>query len=88
MKCWMYGVIDADDARDFRPNELVSDADAALWIINANGLTASAIGAPETRTFADALVAAAKPKGNFTLSPYSAQLCLSMLANGAQGETR
>lgn len=89
MQCWMYGVIDTKDALDFRPNGLVSGEEAAQWIKNANAVTASAYWTPEEAgTFADALVRAAAPEGNWTLSPYSARLCLSMLANGAKGETQ
>ena len=90
MRCWMYGVIDTQDAMDFRPNDLVSGEDAAQWIENANAVTASAYWTPEEAgTFADAFVRAAAPKeGNWTLSPYSARLCLAMLANGAKGETQ
>lgn len=88
MQCWMYGVIDTGDQPDFHPNDAVSGLDAQSWVVRANGLTVGAVGAPETRTFADALVAAAQAEGNFTLSPYSARLCLAMLANGAKGETQ
>lgn len=90
MRCWMYGVIYTQDAMDFRPNDLVSGEEAAQWIENANAVTASAYWTPEEAgTFADAFVRAAAPKeGNWTLSPYSARLCLAMLANGAKGETQ
>lgn len=90
MRCWMHGVIDTQDAMDFRPNDLVSGEEAAQWIENANAVTASAYWTPEEAgTFADAFVRAAAPKeGNWTLSPYSARLCLAMLANGAKGETQ
>ena len=90
IRCWMYGVIDTQDAMDFRPNDLVSGEEAAQWIENANAVTASAYWTPEEAgTFADAFVRAAAPKeGNWTLSPYSARLCLAMLANGAKGETQ
>ena len=90
IRCWMYGVIDTQDAMDFRPNDLVSGEEAAQWIENANAVTASAYWTPEEAgTFADAFVRAAAPKeGNWTLSPCSARLCLAMLANGAKGETQ
>lgn len=89
MQCWMYGVIDTENSLDFRPNGLVSGEEAAQWIKNANAVTASAYWTPEEAdTFADALVRAAAPEGNWTLSPYSARLCLAMLANGAKGETQ
>ena len=89
MQCWMYGVIDTQDAPEFRPKGLVSGEEAAQWIANANAVTASAYWTPEeAQTFADALVRAAEPDGNWTLSPYSARLCLAMLANGAKGETQ
>lgn len=89
MQCWMYGVIDTRDALDFRPNGYVSGEEAAQWIENANAVTASAYWTPEeVDTFADALVRAAAPEGNWALSPYSARLCLAMLANGAKGETQ
>lgn len=90
MRCWMYGVIDTQYATDFRPNDWVSGEEAAQWIENANAVTASAYWTPEEAgTFADAFIRAAAPKeGNWTLSPYSARLCLAMLANGAKGETQ
>lgn len=89
MQCWMYGVIDTKDMPDFRPDGLVSGEEAAEWITNANAVTASAYWIPEEAdTFADALVRAAAPEGNWVLSPYSARLCLAMLANGAKGETQ
>lgn len=89
MQCWMYGVIDTKDALDFRPNGMVSGEEAAQWIKNANAVSANAYWTPEEAgTFADALVRAAAPEGNWTLSPYSARLCLAMLANGAKGETQ
>lgn len=89
MQCWMYGVIDTENSLDFRPNGLVSGEEAVQWIKNANAVTASSYWTPEEAgTFADALVRAAAPEGNWTLSPYSARLCLAMLANGAKGETQ
>ena len=89
MQCWLYGVIDTKGMSDFQPNGLVSGEEAADWITNANAVTASAYWTPEEAgTFADALVRAAAPEGNWVLSPYSARLCLAMLANGAKGETQ
>lgn len=89
MQCWMYGVIDTKDMPDFQPDGLVSGEEAAEWITNANAVTASAYWTPEEAgTFADALVRVAEPEGNWVLSPYSARLCLAMLANGAKGETQ
>lgn len=89
MHCWMYGVIDTEDVLDFRPDGLVSGEDAAQWIANANAVTASAYWTPEeAATFVDALVRAASPEGNWVMSPYSARLCLAMLANGTKGETQ
>ena len=89
MHCWMYGVIDTEDMLDFRPDCLVSGEEAAQWIANANAVTASAYWTPEeAATFADALVRAASPEGNWVMSPYSARLCLAMLANGTKGETQ
>ena len=89
MHCWMYGVIDTEDVLDFRPDGLVSGEEAAQWIANANAVTASAYWTPEeAATFADALVRAASPEGNWVMSPYSARLCLAMLANGTKGETQ
>lgn len=101
-KCWMYGVIDMSDeqnvtypdgtassALEFRPNDPVSGAEAVRWIINANAVTASAVSNPEQPgSFADALVRALDPEGNWSVSPYSIRLCLAMLANGAKGETQ
>nr|WP_297172333.1 serpin family protein [uncultured Agathobaculum sp.] len=102
MKCWMYGVIDMSDeqnvtyqdgtvssALEFRPNDLVSGSEALEWIANANTMTASAYSSPEEPgTFADALVRALEPEGNWAVSPYSIRMCLAMLANGARGETQ
>ena len=89
MHCWMYGVIDTEDVLDFRPDGLVSGEEAAQWIANANAVTASAYWTPEeAATFADALVRAALPEGNWVMSPYSVRLCLAMLANGTKGETQ
>ena len=101
-KCWMYGVIDMSDeqnvtypdgttssALEFRPNDPVSGTEAMEWIANANAVTASAIANPEQPgSFADALVRALDPEGNWSVSPYSIRLCLAMLANGAKGETQ
>ncbi|MDO4270065.1 MAG: serpin family protein [Eubacteriales bacterium] len=87
MKCWMYGVIPTDGT-DFNPLSRMTGAHGALMIDNANSLTMSAVSAPEQKTFADSLVSAVEAKGNFTLSPYSARLCLAMLANGAKGDTQ
>ena len=101
-KCWMYGVIDMSDeqnvtypdgtassALEFRPNDPVSGVEAVRWIINANAVTASAVSNPEQPgSFADALVRALDPEGNWSVSPYSIRLCLAMLANGAKGETQ
>lgn len=89
MQCWLYGVIDTKGMSDFRPNDLVSGEEAADWITNANAVTASAYWTPEAAsTFTDALVRAVETEGNWALSPYSARLCLAMLANGAKGETQ
>ena len=101
-KCWMYGVIDmsgeqnvsypdgtVSSALEFRPNDLVSGTEAMEWIANANAVTASAVSSPEQPgSFADALVRALDPEGNWAVSPYSIRLCLAMLANGAKGETQ
>ncbi|MBR5377197.1 MAG: hypothetical protein IK139_07945, partial [Lachnospiraceae bacterium] len=38
--------------------------------------------------FADSLVTAAAPEGNWMLSPYSARMCLAMFTNGTDGKTR
>lgn len=98
MQCWMYGVIELPDepqqgsenpsAPAFRPQDTVTGAQAAQWIANANALNMSAIAQPDAPAFADALVRAAAPEGNWMLSPYSARLCLAMLANGAKGQTQ
>ena len=101
-KCWMYGVIDMSDeqnvtypdgtassALEFRPNDPVSGTEAMEWIANANAVTASAVSNPDQPgSFADALVRALDPEGNWSVSPYSIRLCLAMLANGAKGETQ
>lgn len=90
MQCWMYGIIDTGDAMDFRPKDPVTVADAKTWCGNLRKLAdlPANLQANEP-SFADAFVRAAAPKdGNWTLSPYSARLCLAMLANGAKGETQ
>lgn len=101
-KCWMYGVIDMSDeenvtypdgtassALEFRPNDPVSGTEAMEWIANANAVTASAVSNPDQPgSFADALVRALDPEGNWSVSPYSIRLCLAMLANGAKGKTQ
>ena len=89
MKCWMYGIIDTGDAADFRPQDPVTAADAKTWCGNLRKLAdlPANLQAAEPE-FADALVRAAAPEGNWTLSPYSARLCLAMLANGTKGETQ
>lgn len=89
MKCWMYGIIDTDDAANFRPNDPVTVADAKQWCANLRKLAdLPAVLQAVEPDFADALIRAAAPEGNWVLSPYSARLCLAMLANGAKGETR
>lgn len=92
MQCWMYGVIDTGDALDFHPQGLMTGAYGQELAENAAHLEEKALGAypgkAEEQTFADALVEKADPSGNFMLSPYSARLCLAMLANGAAGQTR
>ncbi len=40
------------------------------------------------KSFADSLMLLTKEDGNRMLSPYSAKMCLALLANGARGETR
>ena len=99
-RCWMYGVIGpgstgpadsggVSSAARFRPHDRLSAADAAAWIANAQQVAFSALSATDTPGFADALVAQAAPAaGNWLYSPYSAQLCLAMLAAGARGETK
>ncbi|MDY3618534.1 serpin family protein [Agathobaculum sp.] len=87
-KCWMYGVIDTGDRAEFYPNAEVMDSEAETWIANANKLAVGAIGEPETLSFADSLVQNVEREGNFMLSPYSARMCLAMLANGARGQTQ
>lgn len=88
MKCWLYRVIDTGYAPDFRPEGLVSGAEAAQWIAAANAVQASAITAPEQPAFADNLVRKLETKDNWAVSPYSIRMCLAMLANGAKGETQ
>jgi serpin B len=87
-RCWMYGVIDTGYALDFRPGDAVSPAEAGQWIANVNALSVGAIGPGEAAAYADKLADALNEKGNWMISPYSIRLCLAMLANGANGETR
>lgn len=42
----------------------------------------------DNASFADNLMELTKEDGNRMLSPYSAKMCLALLANGAKGETR
>lgn len=89
MKCWMYGVIDTGDKPDFVPNGLLTGAYGKEIIDNATHMGEIGVySKAEKPTFADSLVRAAQAEGNFMLSPYSARLCLAMLANGAKGETQ
>ncbi len=90
MKCWMYRVIDTGDKPDFIPKGLMSGEYGKEIISNAANLnTTSAIPlSVENKCFADSLLNAVKPEGNFMLSPYSVRLCLAMLANGAKGDTQ
>ncbi len=90
MKCWMYGVIDTGDKPDFNPKGLMTGEYGKEIISKAAnpGVVSAIPTVAENKTFADSLVNAVKPEGNFTLSPYSVRLCLAMLANGAKGETQ
>ena len=89
LRCWLYGVITAGDGEDFRPAEVLTFDDAQAWIAAAQAVRASALAPAETATFADALTAAAAPEtGSWLYAPDSLRLCLAMLANGAEGETR
>lgn len=88
MKCWMYGVIDTGDSLEFHPDAEVMGSEAETWIANAGKLAVSAISEPQTLSFADSLVQKVERDGNFILSPYSARMCLAMLANGAKGDTQ
>ncbi len=88
-KCWMYGVIDTNDQPEFNPLGLMSGEYGKEIISNAASLNITgAFPEAEKKTFADSLVSAVGPKGNFMLSPYSARLCLAMLANGAKGDSQ
>ncbi len=88
MKCWMYGIIETGDKPEFHPSGLITGEYGKEIIGNAASLTASAYVKTENQTFVDSLVNAVRPEGNFMLSPYSARLCLAMLANGAKGDTQ
>lgn len=85
-RCWMYGIIDCGE--DFRPNETVSRQEAETWCANAQNVSASAYTHPQELGFADNLVSALSPEGNWMVSPYSIRMCLAMAANGAQGDTQ
>ena len=100
-KCWMYGVIEEEkepviingntvsSAFDFHPNDYVTVKQAKKWIENVNAMDMSAIALAQDKTFADSLAAElGKIDGNWSISPYSVQMCLAMLANGAKGETQ
>lgn len=88
MKCWMYGVIDTEDEPDFQPQKGVTVEEAKAWCANTQSTFVSAIYQGDEQVFADKLVSMLKPEGNWSLSPYSIRMCLAMLANGAEGETR
>lgn len=88
MACWMYGIIDTGDQPEFRPYDAVSGVEAGRWIQNAVDWQMSAVPEPEQKTFADSLVSAVNPEGNWSISPYSVRMCLAMQANGAKGDTR
>ncbi len=88
MKCWMYGVIDTGDKPEFHPRGLITGEYGKKIIGNAASLEVSAYAKAGKQVFADSLVSAVKPEGNFMLSPYSARLCLAMLANGTKGNTQ
>lgn len=55
---------------------IVSEDDASLPVADSNA------------GFADNLMLMTEADGNRMLSPYSAKMCLALLANGAEGETR
>lgn len=56
---------------------------------NTQGGTSSpAAKADESLSFADNLILLTAGDGNRMLSPYSAKMCLALLANGAEGETK
>jgi len=88
-QCRWFGIIDTL-SEPFRPLDPVSAQEARQWAQNAKTLPErfSALALVEQPAFADSLVRAAQPEGNFMLSPYSARLCLAMLANGAKGNTQ
>lgn len=88
MKCWMYGVIDTGDKPDFQPKKGVTVEEARTWCANTQTTSASAIYQGNEQVFSDKLVSTLKPEGNWSLSPYSIRMCLAMLANGADGETK
>lgn len=100
-KCWMYGVIDVGyeptsssvgfipSGPDFHPHDYVTAAEAQKWVENVNAMDMSAIAPAENKTFADSLTEElGKKDGNWSISPYSVQMCLAMLANGAKGDTQ
>jgi len=86
-RCWMYGVINSDGG-DFRPTEPLSREEAETWCRHAQTVDASAYAHPQELGFADSLVTALSPEGNWMISPYSIRMCLAMVANGATGETQ
>ncbi len=90
MKCWMYGVFETGDKPEFNPKGFMSGEYGKAIVSRAAKLnvTSAIPTVAENKTFADSLVNAVKPEGNFTLSPYSVRLCLAMLANGAKGDTQ
>lgn len=85
-KCLKYGVIDRAEAETRAPASPVTTAEAAAWIDRAMHAESS-LHFDGKAGFASSLIGAIAPEGNYMVSPYSARMCLSMLANGAEGET-
>ncbi|MCI8283797.1 MAG: hypothetical protein HFE90_00775 [Firmicutes bacterium] len=86
-KCCMYGII-PEGEREFDPKTGLTAAEAEEWISALNSISASAFVPSQQTTFADDLAANLNKKGNWSVSPYSIRMCLAMVANGAQGNTR
>lgn len=88
-RCCFYQVIAQKAGDAFRSRDKLLPADGAQWIAAAQTVQMTALVSTENPGFADALTAAAAPEsGNYLFSPYSARLCLAMLAQGADGDTR
>ncbi|MCI8980648.1 MAG: serpin family protein, partial [Clostridia bacterium] len=86
-KCHIYGIIPAE-TQNFDPKASLTISEAEQWISALNSISASAVVPAQQDTFSDSLTAKLDKTGNWSVSPYSIRMCLAMVANGAQGNTK